>query len=128
MTDRVFFSLAFGALLLVWGCSLIGGGTEVKLVRIDSIEVLSHAERSVRFAVTGRWRNTCGDVSRFESSRDGRVYLVRMYGEQPKGALCGQAITPISGEWGTEVPAPGTYTFQFWQGDGASLDTVLTFE
>lgn len=92
---------------------------------VDSIDVLSHTERSVRFAVTDSWPNTCGEVSRFESNRDDRTYRIRMYGEQPKNVWCGQAITPITGTWGTSVPCPGTYTFEFWQGDDARLDTTL---
>ncbi len=128
MIRSLFLSVFLGTLLLLWGCSLGGGDTEVSVVSVDSIEVISHAERSTRIAVTGNWRNTCGEVSRFESRRDGDDYLIRMYGEQPKGAVCGHAITPITGEWDVEPPEAGTYTFRFWQNEDASLDTTLTFE
>ena len=81
--------------------------------------------RTVRFSVTGRWRNTCGKVSGFESSREGTTYSITMYGEQPKGALCGSAITPITGEWATEVPSEGTYTFAFERTEKPPLDTTV---
>lgn len=115
-------------LLFLGGCALFGGEVEERIVRVDRVEVGAHTERAVRFEVTGRWRNTCGEVSRFEADRDGSVYRVRMYGEQPEGAICGQAVTPISGTWETEVPKAGTYTFRFWQTEDATLDTTLTFE
>ena len=125
------FLVSIAGLMLLAGCSLLGGeenDVTVERVEVHEIEVVSPTVQSVTFEVTGTWRNSCGEFSRFDSSRDGMTYEIEMYGQQPESATCFHVITPITGEWETSVPSAGTYTFQFWQQDGATLDTTLTFE
>jgi len=124
--------LALTALLFILpvsGCSLFGsdsGGLEILRVPVDDAELIETSERVVRFSVTGQWRNTCGEVSRFESTRDGMSYSITMYGEQPTGVACGQAFTDITGQWSTTVPTEGTYTFTFQrQNDDAPLQRTV---
>jgi len=120
--------MALAVLTVGAGCSLVGEDLEVRPVAVTEIELLEPSGRTVRFSVTGRWRNTCGEVSRIASRRDGRTYAITLYGEQPEGALCGDAITSISGEWSTTVPEAGTYTFAFERGEKPPLDTTLVIE
>jgi hypothetical protein len=115
------------AALVAGGCSLFEGDTEVRSVPVEAFDLTERSGLSVRFLVTGQWRNTCGEFSRFETSREGATYTVTMYGEQRVGATCGQAFSPISGEWAAEVPEAGSYTFRFLRGDATPLDTTLTF-
>ena len=121
-------ALVLAALVLAAGCSLLRDDTEVRPVAVTEIERLEQSGRTVRFSVTGQWRNTCGEVSRIASRREGRTYAITLYGQQPKGAQCGDAITPITGEWSTTVPEAGTYTFAFEQGEKPPLDTTLVIE
>ena len=129
--------VSIAGLMFLAGCSLAGDDDNagdddsdiiVERVQVHDIEVASRTERSVTFEVTASWPNSCGEFARFDMSREGMSYWIEMYGQQPENAGCFQAITPITGEWETQVAASGTYLFQFRAGPRATKDTTLTFE
>lgn len=126
----VFPLAALLVLFAASGCSLFGSGSggdgiEVMRIPVTDAELIETSGRVVRFSVTSQWRNTCGEFSRFESSRDGMSYSITMYGEQPVGVVCGDAIIDITGEWSTTVPTEGTYTFAFQRGSEEPLERTV---
>lgn len=133
MFDRAVHGILFSILIFLPGCSSFGDrpdfgrDIEVAPVAVQTFEVKEQSGLSITFGLTGEWRNTCGEFSRVEASRERMTYSVTMYGQQPIGVVCGDAFTPISGEWSTTVPAEGTYTFEFQRNDAAPIDTTLTF-
>ena len=127
MLARTSYLSLLAALFVFSGCSLLGRDTEVRSVPVQQFELVAQTSRTVQFDITGQWRNTCGEFSHFESSLDGTTYSITMYGQQPDGATCGQAPTPISGKWSTEIPNAGTYAFQFQREDSSPLDTSIVF-
>jgi hypothetical protein len=128
MRSQALYCTLLLALTFLSGCSIFGDDTEVRSVSVQQFEVAAHSDRTAKFVVTGEWRNTCGTFSRVDSERDDTTYSITMYGQQPEGALCGDAITSISGNWTVQVPRAGTYTFRFQRADSAPLDTTLVFD
>jgi hypothetical protein len=120
------WTIVFG-LVVLSGCSLFGSDTEVRPVSVQQVELAAQSGLRVEFVVTAQWRNTCGEFSHFDSSRDNTTYSITMYGQQPEGAICGQAFVPITGAWSTRVPHVGTYTFEFQRQGSAPHDTTIVF-
>lgn len=128
MRIRILLASFLFASTLFGGCSLFGDDTEVRAVSVKAVEVERRSGLTVEFLLRGEWRNTCGSFSRVWANRDGQTYSITMYGQQPEEALCGQAVTPISGTWTVTVPHPGAYTFRFQRQNAPPLDTTLTFD
>ena len=126
-SQSLYCTLLF-ALTFLGGCSIFGEDTEVRSVPVQQFEVVAQSDLTAEFVVTGQWRNTCGTFSHVKSERDDTTYSITMYGQQPEGALCGDAIISISGDWTVRVPSAGTYTFRFQRAESAPLDTTLVFE
>jgi len=111
-------------IVVISGC---GEDYEYREVAITHFEVLDSSQWSVQFRLTGYWPNTCGEVARFSVEVSDNSYFVTMVGRQPEDAICGAAVTAISGMWGSRVFRPGSYSFHFMQQGEASLDTTLVF-
>ena len=128
MRSQALYCTLFLALTFLGGCSILGDDTEVRSVPVQQFEVVAQSDLTAEFVVTGQWRNTCGTFSRVDSERDDTTYSITMYGQQPDGATCGQAIISISSDWTVRVPRAGTYTFRFQRANSTPLDTTLVFD
>ncbi len=114
---------AFALLLALAGCA--GEKYTTREIAVTAFELEGVNGGEITFQVTGRWSNTCGEVSAFNSSKEGNVFSVSMIGRQPEGVTCGQAMTDITGEWIAKVREPGSYEFRFMGRDGAYLEKTV---
>ena len=120
-----------GAVLLITTLAACSLGTtrdiEIRPAPIQSFRLTAQSGLSFTFEVTAEWPNTCGSFAQFDTNREGNTFAVEIFGRQPVGAICGQAITPFTGVWNSNVPTAGVYTFQFLRESLAPLDTMVTF-
>ena len=117
------------ALTALLSCST-GTESEEMIVQaspVFRVEVTQKSSNKITFLAKAGWPNGCGRFSHFESSQVGADYQIKVFGKQPREALCTQAGIQFDAPVDLTIGQPGTYTFRFWQSDFATLDTTIVF-
>lgn len=72
--------------------------------------------------------NGCGQYSRQETSRDGKIITIKFYGKYPNEKICTAEISTIETYYNFEVKEKSDYYFRFYQdnyeGQELMLDTL----
>jgi hypothetical protein len=69
--------------------------------------------------------NGCGQYSRQESTRDGKVITVKFYGKYPNGKICPDNIPTLETNYNFEVTEKGDYYFRFYQDNYDGQEFIL---
>ena len=92
---------------------------------VVSVTVSQKSTTQISFLAKASWHNGCGRFAYFDSTRTGFTYSIKVFGTQPKNAVCTQAFIQFDAPVAIKIPVSGSYTFRFWRSDTTSLDTTL---
>jgi hypothetical protein len=95
---------------------------------VISQTITAKGSSAVTFNVSGSWGSSCGTFSRAEIGRSGSEYTIKIFGKQPKSAVCLAVMSSFNAPLTIDLPSPGTYRFKFWQSDTANIDTTFTIK
>jgi len=129
--------ISTAAAALAAGCSRDGddGGTAPgddqyteRVSPVESIRMASKGASRVTFTAYASWGSSCGSYSRAEVGTTDSAFTIKIYGKEPKNAVCLAVMTTFEAPVTVFLPSPGAYTFKFWRSDSTSLDTTFTIK
>ena len=90
--------------------------------------ITAKTSSSISFIAQAAWGNSCGSFSRSLIIKTDSTYVIKIFGKQPKSAICLAVMSSFDAPVTINIPSSGTYTFKFWQSDSTSIDTTLTIQ
>jgi hypothetical protein len=94
---------------------------------VVKVEITEKSASRIRFLAKASWPNGCGSFSHVETRQNASDYSIKVFGKQPRDAICPQVIITFDAPVDFSISQAGSFTFRFWQSDLATLDTVITF-
>lgn len=88
--------------------------------------VTAKTTSSVSFLTRASWGSSCGSFSRSEVVITDTIVLIKVYGKQPKDAVCLAVMITFEAPVTVNIPLARTYTFKLWQSDSSSIDTTFS--
>ncbi len=92
---------------------------------VVSQEVKSKTSSLVSFTARASWGSSCGGFSRAVVAKTDSVYSIKVFGRQPKNAVCLAVMISFEAPVTINIPSPGTYSFKFWRSDSTTIDTTF---
>ena len=126
----IIFYLSVSILIALGSCSSSSdqGDYFERATPVLTQTVTAKTSTIVSFLARATWGSSCGSFSRSEVARTDSVYFIKVFGRQPKDAVCLTVVISFEAPITVNIPSPGTYSFKFWKSDSTSKDTTFTVQ
>ena len=114
-------------MILISGCLTDSGKKlpDPEPVSAISIQSTNIGGMTISIVVRCRVPESCWVFTRTEHTRSNNTFAVTVFARRATNDPCLQVLSSIDAPFNITVDASGSYSFQFWQDNGTTVDTTL---